>query len=775
MSKPSLLIVVAIQIATLTACAAANDITLVVDGRPNAVIVTAEQPSESAQKAANTLQEFIQKISGAKLAIQTESTPTDVHRILVGHSDAVRQLGIEVPSGFTYQLNEEGFTIRTVGNDLVVAGNEDWQYRGTEIAVNKLLESLGCRWYFAGEFGQVLPELSTITIPATNRTERPSFRLRNIWYSGWVTVPPGEGNKFQKWYDLNNMSRLPGNLPGDGSVARVIPAAKYFESHNHIYALKKNGERWNDMVCMTEPDAVKIATNTIIEYFRDNPDEVTYGFAPPDGHPMCHGPRCMAALPGFDGMGFGDPSLSDLWFSYANKVAAEVYKIFPDRWILTNGYANRVRIPESIKDFSPNLGIQSAAIAACVLHRTGDPKCWQRVVYEQLLTRWTDELDWVFIYDYDPGKGVDGLPAATLHCIAHDLPWLHERGAWGFWTEGNNGWMITHLNYYVRARLMWNVNEDVNQIVRDYCRNFYGPAADAIEQYIWTLEKAVDDATVHVNWGRITPWKQILTPDVIQKLDALIARARQQQLNPTHKLHVDVMARVHKHMTTYLDMAHAVDEGNFQQGADLASAMLNMRDELAKIDPSLIPHTHPGLADFRSTTEWHRDVYQSLADRTDGQTGDLVTMLPRQWEFKFDPKNIGKLYQWYLPDAGDDWDTIDVTSNWETQGHQEADGTSTWGKAWYRHTFDLPKSVGDRPLTLTFGAIYNRGVWVWVNGVLLAHNKTKHDVRTPLDVDVTGHLIPGQQNTIAVLVNTPMPGRNPRGGFHRRAFIWSPR
>lgn len=763
-----------IHVVSIASCASA-DIAIVTDGRPNAVIVTADEPSASAQKAVSVLQEYIRKISGAELAVQTESQPASGNRILVGHSDALRRLGVDVPSGHTYQLKEEGFVIRTIGNDLVLAGNEDWQYRGTEIAVNKLLESLGCRWYFPGEYGEVVPKQRTITISETNRTERPSFRLRNIWFSGWITVNPQDGQEFSKWYDLNNMSRLPNNLPGDGSIARLAPASEYFESHNHIYAIDEEGNRVRDMLCMTEPDAVKISVKTITKYFRENPDEITYGFAPPDGHPMCHGPRCVAALPGFGGKGFGDPSLSDLWFNFANNVAAEVYKEFPDRWILTNGYANRVRLPESIKEFSPNLGIQSAAIAACVQHRTGDPKCWQRVVYEQLLQRWTDELDWVFIYDYDPGKGVDGLPAGTLHCIAYDLPWLHERGAWGFWTEGNNGWMVTHLNYYVRARLMWDVNEDVKQIVRDYCENFYGNAADAIERYIWALERAVEESTVHVNWGRITPWKQILTPDVIDQLDELIADARQQDLGPAEQLHVDVMWQVHQHMKTYLDMAHAVDDGDFQKGAELAAAMLKMRDELAEINTALIPHTQPSLADFRSTTEWHRDMYQGLADRAGGKSGELIAMLPRQWEFKFDPKDMGVLYRWYLPDRGDRWDKIDVTSNWETQGHQEADGTSTWGKAWYRHTFELPASAAGKPLTLTFGAVYNRGVWVWVNGVLVAHNSTKHDVRTPLDIDVTGHLKPGEKNTVAVLVNTPMPGRNPRGGLHRRVFIWSPR
>lgn len=47
----------------------------------------------------------------------------------------VKDLSIEVPSGFTFQLNEGGFVIKTVGNSLILTGNEDGEYRGTVYAV----------------------------------------------------------------------------------------------------------------------------------------------------------------------------------------------------------------------------------------------------------------------------------------------------------------------------------------------------------------------------------------------------------------------------------------------------------------------------------------------------------------------------------------------------------------------------------------------------------------------------------------------------------------
>ena len=55
-------------------------------------------------------------------------------------------------------------------------------------AVYDLLERLGCRWYFPGDFGQVVPKAATIELPTLDVTGRPSFVVRNIWCSGWADV-----------------------------------------------------------------------------------------------------------------------------------------------------------------------------------------------------------------------------------------------------------------------------------------------------------------------------------------------------------------------------------------------------------------------------------------------------------------------------------------------------------------------------------------------------------------------------------------------------------
>ncbi|MCS6860535.1 MAG: DUF4838 domain-containing protein [Abditibacteriales bacterium] len=783
----------------LSAAKARAQLVVVEEGKPRATIVIAAKPTAQAQEAAQVLQAYVEKMSGARLGIKSETEKVEGTRVLVGHSAAVRALGVKVPSGFTSAMNEEGFVLKTVGRDLVIAGNEDWHYRGTIYGVYDFLERLGCRWFFPGDYGEVVPKMETIAVGKLDVVERPSFRMRNIWYSGWMPVRPEDSAKLRQWYDRNKAHALAGlSLPSDGSIIRLAPPEKYFDSHPQIYALERNGQRSKEMLCLSEPETVRIAVKTITDTFRHDPQALTFGFAPPDGYPLCFCERCQKGLLGFTGKGYGEPSLSDLWFKFVNAVAQEVKKEFPDRWLLTNGYANRVRPPEGIGALCDNIGIQLAVIQACTLHRIGDPKCWQRQEYEEILRRWTESLRCVFIYDYDPGKGLDNSPFPALHNLQHDLPHFYKRGVWGFWTEGQNAWMVTHLNYYVRAKLMWNVKADVKALVRDYCEKFYGKAADAVERYLWTLENAVNDASVHLRWGAEVPWKVILPPTTMRQLDAAMAEAerlvdnappsssraqrshltdggwlRSARSDSLSKLHVRVLRLTHQHLKAYLTMVNAADKGDFRAAVKQTEEMQRLRDEVAKIDPALLPSTPEWCRNHSTTLEWYRGVYQELAERIDGR-GKLVMLLPREWEFQTDPEGDGLIYQWYLPGKGGRWKKIDTTLYCQAQGYQDERGLGYAGKVWYRTSFTVPAEAHGKPLTLTFGGVFNQGVWIWVNGLLIDYRERQDSLR-PFDVDVTKHIRAGEINHVAVLVNAPPLGRSQRTGLHRRVFLWSPR
>ena len=382
----------------------------------------------------------------------------------------------------------------------------------------------------------------------------------------------------------------------------------------------------------------------------------------------------------------------------------------------------------------------------------------------------------VFIYDYDPGKSLDNLPYPNLHTLSNDMQYYKDRGVWGFWTEGNNNWMVTHLNYYVRSKLMWDADADVAALVRDYCERFYGDAARPIEEYIWTLERAVERTDVHTTWGRLIPWQVVLPPATMHKLDGDVARAieRTQNADDAIRTRVHVIALTHEHTKAFLEMEANAARGEFAGAVAKAEAMRAIRGETATIDSALIPYTPEWARDHRSTLEWFTKSYQSLADRCGGAMGDRVALLPSQWEFKTDPRDVGTLEEWYKPENGGKWDTISDSVYWEAQGYQDKTGWPYAGKAWYRGAVDVPANAAGKPLRLTIGAVYSANLWIWLNGTMIDH-RARQDAGTPFDIDVTTHVRPGETNRLAILVDTIPADRTPRGGLHRRVFLWSPK
>ena len=195
----SVSIVVSLMAAVVAQSLHAAPLTIVEDGRARAVIVV-EAGEPKAMKAGQALQTYVEKMSGAKLALieEGQAVPGDMPvRLLVGHTQAARELGVEIPSGYDTTIRpdifeEEGYALKTVGRDLVIGGNNDGYYKGTLYAAYALLERLGCRWYFPDEWGEVVPEQKTITVPELDVVSRPDFPVRNVNPSGWVPMPGNE-------------------------------------------------------------------------------------------------------------------------------------------------------------------------------------------------------------------------------------------------------------------------------------------------------------------------------------------------------------------------------------------------------------------------------------------------------------------------------------------------------------------------------------------------------------------------------------------------------
>ena len=810
--KKSFVLMLMLMLAGLSlfSCPGVNALPLVRDGQPLAKIVIATEAPEKNRFAAEELQHFIKTMSGATLPIlkddQPELNAEKNPLILIGKSRLTDKLKIELPNGFSPKENREGFLIRTMGDNLILAGNDDgpavkvspayhsrWAgkvYQGSLFAVYDFLERLGCRWFFPGELGEIVPEMKTIEVGNLDIHETPSFMVRGFWTTDWTSLPEKDRQDLSLWFSRNKY--LPyGSIVGnavDGSIMHLVPAKQYFEAHPEYFAMDKEGKRGPEYLCLSNPDVLKLAVEKVKEYFKANPNAMCYGFAPPDGQPMCWCKECQAnngrfMMKATTGKGMTQ-SISDGFYLFFNKVADEVKKEYPDRLLVASIYSGRIYPPQNITRMPDNTSGHLAFLDHSVMHRMGHPESWQAQEVLSLVQNWTKVSDKIIYRPYVPSFMTHcQVPLPMTRNISYEIPLLKKNGVFGMEWQGWCAWSVEGINSYLRGKLLWNSNLDSGKLLDDYYAQCYGKAAPYVRKYFEGLEDSMEAARFDTHEEELIP--EIFPVPTVEKLNVNVALAVKavSEASPIIRKRVEMVRLIADHLLAYVKMREAERNLEFAAAVTGAEKMLKTEEEMQKINTCLVSGDGYRL-DARETygkfnanfsAQGKKKQYQAQLDLTNGKEGELVARIPKAWQFTTDPYDEGYIFQWYQPsfNAGA-WKKIETGRCWEVQGYSSENRYPYTGIAWYRTQVEVPDKFVNRKIVLFCGGI-NEEAWVWVNGRLVGYQPYHcwwERYRYVQQFDITQAVVPGKENIIAIRVLTD--DKFGFGGIFRRPFIYSP-
>jgi len=764
----------------------AAPLTIVENGTPRAVIIAAPEPH--AQRAAQDIQKYVEKISGAKLPIQAEGGAIQIY---VGHTDAAKKAGVKIPTGFDPTIRrdafeEEGYVLKTVGNQIFIAGNSDGPYQGTLYAAYAFLEKLGCRWYFPGAWGEIVPAQKTITVSDLDVTSHPDFAVRQVWLSGWITTSKEEGAQYIEWGTKIGFSS--GEFYptcGDGFLALPLSPSIYYEKNPEFYAMDQGGnrkppipqrtgkfdDRWT-MLCLSNPDMFTEYVKNVRAHFAGEKKiravgQNGIGISPPDGKPFCYCDKCLAANQNFDyPTHVAERMQSEEYFGFTVKVAKE----FPDKWIATMAYSNREMPPQGVK-LLPNMSVKYAPISCCVLHPNNDPSCWRRIEMMQILKQYCRQTPHFVIRDYNPGflTGVF-LPEREMANSAINIPLYKAAGVKGMQREGRKVFMQTWLSYYITGKLLWDSKTDVAALKKEFYETFFGEKAGPHVQAWWDeYEAALGSANVHIHEDWLV--NHVVNLDLTKKLRRHVEAAGKAQMTDAQRKRYEAFALIAEHVEAYAAMHEADRLMDFPKAAAESQRMLDLKNKLNGMWSFF--YTFGERREQRpSFTAGHVNYYKRVVSMTTGTNGTLVAPLPLETKFTRDTFNAGVPGEWYAPAFDDSrWGTKNTFYLWEQQDQPETSAGHDWdGYGWYRATLDVPATFAGKPLHFFLGGAINEA-WVWVNGEYAGHrgNKLWWARYLDFDLDVTPLAKPGK-NTIAIRIhnNTEL------GGLYRRGFLWSP-
>jgi hypothetical protein len=301
------------------------------------IVCSAEKESK-AYGAAEDLRAHLKKMCGWTFAIIEDVIDApDMFYIVVGANELTERLGYECESGIG---GKESVTVSQRDSFVVLMGNDDGNYNGTQYAVNLFLEKLGCGWFAEGALWTVIPKLEVLNFNIgdvyLNFTPRFSSRTTRV-----LSATP---NLAHRWYQGGDQI-LTGHW-----LYQVVPASEYAE-HPEWYALSKNtrdpaGKTYWQFCYSNKEFADRIA-NEATEKFNSNPALISLTISANDGwdENWCECESCKAL-----------GNASDAMVHFANNVAEKVFASHPDRRLQIYSYhytftppKNSVKLHEMIE------------------------------------------------------------------------------------------------------------------------------------------------------------------------------------------------------------------------------------------------------------------------------------------------------------------------------------------------------------------------------------------------------------------------------------------
>ncbi len=769
----------------------ADDLIIAQGGATGTTLIVAAGAGRWEKQAAGDLQKYIERMSGAKVAIADQPDTIVAALKAAGPLIVVGQAAIEAEPSLKSALaavakknptvRADAVAVRRVNNHVYLVGTNDESHY---FAASWLLQQWGCRWYLPGDFGECIPAQPTLKVGALDFAYAPPFEIRHYWLS-WNADGVGVED-FQR-RNFMSSSRLAGMGHALGQYTKaLIPA----------------GKTMFNVPLAEEATAQEVAARVEPEYAKGI-DGISLAIE--DGNYVSESAWDKELQAGFYDKYTLQPSNTDAMITLYNNVARTLRTKYPASKTLLGGmaYANVTLPPQRVLTMEPNLVMWLAPIDIDPNHGMDDPRSPPRQEYREMLYRWAKITEGrLAIYDYDQSQLVwRDLPNPSHFVFAKDVKHYAKAGILGIGTESRGATATTFLNLFFRGQLMWNPDADIAAQLAEFYPKFYGPAAAPMSEYWGAIYAAWEQTLSTEHEYFVAP--AIYTPELVAALKASLEKAQKAmeplrasaKLGAGEQLYLDRLRFTELSFAvseSYMAMQRAVGDLDFKSAVAHGERGLAAREELTKMNPAFTTYKNIGE---HGSAWWPGEVqqYRDLLAKTDGTSGTMVAKTPVEWAFRRDPHDTGLPRGWAYaePDLAtwkkegaaltseqrkdypDAWEMLRTDIYAQGQGVRHPDGQSYTGHYWYETSVDLDAAQTARKVSLMFPGLFNE-CWLYVNGALIAHRAFNEpwwlaDYKFEWDVDLTGTLKPGR-NTITLRGVCP----HHFAGMFRRPFFHRP-
>ena len=516
--------------------------------------------------AAEEMTNFLSRALGQEVQIRTFARP-GIPAIVLGNSPSARKAGIDVGS-----LPHDGFAIKCVPPDRIyISGLDDEKFipgksrhvrRGTLFGAYNFLERhAGCRFYFPGELGEIVPRSAELKVPAGETRRHPAFVVRQMpnrlgkWFAD-VSDAERERLELLFYYRVGAQTMY---IPCcHGQVQMKFPE-RFGKSHPEYFLLNKDGTRFTRST-VAGKDTTRVGQmchssgiwDEIYEdakaYFQGRSassrgipggvwgSNARYGkyfdVMPQDGMVRCFCGKCQAA---YARAKYKDDWANELVWGRVCDIAERLRKDGIDGNLTMMSYVNYRRLPE--RPVPPNVSVMVCSNDPW-LHPDDAEKTFDN------LKRWSSDRDGKVWLWNNNGKhswyslDIDGVPTPTPRAFGRYYKKCAPYIFGAYASNCSERFLYSALNYYVFCKVAWDPSVDADALIDEYYELMFGPAAgmmrlvfDGLER-IWLTE--VIGKAYEIKYGtavdvprNFSIWTKIYTPERIRPFETLFDAAAQ--------------------------------------------------------------------------------------------------------------------------------------------------------------------------------------------------------------------------------------------------------
>lgn len=422
-----------------------------------------------AQAAVDDLESYLERLTNVEF---TRSAERSDAAIVVARQDET-----DVPAGAKQALAAKGaqaFVIWPEGARLWLVSASD---EGLSHAVSTYLEHLGVRWLAPAERWTIVPRRADVRVSSAI-ARSPAFVCRSFFGTGGFggNLPCDPRRSLQAtWMTWQRRNRFGGEYAFGGHTGEAFNTVhkKQLEEHPE-YLAEIAGQRvpWSltAKLCGSHPMVQQLFIADRLAALRQQRQLDPYGprarivsVEPADGGGHCDCAACRKL-----------GSVSDRVFHLANLVARAVRQEVPDALVNLYAYNEHAAVP--------SIGVDDNVFVLAV------PYGFQRTDMspEQLLQAWGRKAKHLGVYDYwsIPDWSRDEPDFDFLQRGPNKLRFWQRSGVTAFSSESTFSTGAMGAAWYVSARLAWEPTLDVAQLLGEFYRDAFGPAAGPMQRML---------------------------------------------------------------------------------------------------------------------------------------------------------------------------------------------------------------------------------------------------------------------------------------------------